>query len=94
MLRALHVHDYFRNTKVHKKGPSQPPRNNIFKKYLNFWSADVLHNKVGIILKMKKVNQNDQINKGDEMTALILLHELSYLGKEKKMNMVRTFLIA
>lgn len=54
MLRALYVHDYFRNTKVYKKGPSQPPRNNIFKKYLNFWSADVLHSKVGIILKIKK----------------------------------------
>lgn len=56
MLRALDTHDYFRNTKGHKKGPSQPPRNNIiFKIYLNFWFANVLNSKVVIILlKTKK----------------------------------------
>lgn len=38
------------------------------------------------------MNQDDQINKGDEMTALILLHELSYLGKEKKKKEYGTYL--
>ena len=41
---------------------------------------------MGIILKRKKVNQKDQVNKGDDTTALILFYELSYLGRKKRLG--------